>query len=304
MQKVQQENEHLRGLVGTMQLQLTQLLAQQQQESENSENKKIKQFMKLKPQKFNGSSKKDPEDWCYELKSALKVVDITEPATEILAVQFALEDKAAAWWRSITDDDEVTTPSSFEEFKAALIKRYRPQDPMYSARDKLKALRQTGSTRTYVDKFEQLAHDGKLKEPEKFAPFIEGLKPSVKKYIDRKYRRGKFDQFQEMIEAAIADDEAEWNASEKNKNNDHPWRGRSGGQQRGGSSQNPSSTNPGATPMDIGSFTPIPKLTDELRAQCRKEGRCLFCRDKGHMVADCPKLKEQQSKPNPNLKGQ
>lgn len=70
------------------------------------------------------------------------------------------------------------------------------------------------------------------------------------------------------------------------------WKGQHAGH-ASTSSQHPAST---TTPMEIDSFKKIEKLTPETRAQCIKEGRCLFCREPGHIVVNCPK----KNKINPN----
>ncbi|RXW12035.1 hypothetical protein EST38_g13822 [Candolleomyces aberdarensis] len=44
--------------------------------------------------------------------------------------------------------------------------------------------------------------------------------------------------------------------------------------------------------------TTIAKLTDAERERLRREGRCFFCREQGHMSRDCPKPKPPYSRPN------
>ena len=46
--------------------------------------------------------------------------------------------------------------------------------------------------------------------------------------------------------------------------------------------------NEGPTPMEIGNVQ-LKKLTQEERDRCMKEGRCLRCREKGHIAKNCPK---------------
>jgi hypothetical protein len=52
----------------------------------------------------------------------------------------------------------------------------------------------------------------------------------------------------------------------------------------------------GPTPMELSAITHPPprrfeKLTPQLRAQLIREGKCLYCREPGHMAMDCPKKK-------------
>ena len=42
----------------------------------------------------------------------------------------------------------------------------------------------------------------------------------------------------------------------------------------------------GPVPMDIGNVNR--KLTPQERERCMKEGLCLYCRKKGHLVGQCP----------------
>ena len=293
---LQQENQNLQLLVAQLQGQMVQLLAQQAQAGEESENKKIKQLLKMKPEKFKGSPKKDPEDWLYEVEKTLEVTEITLPATQLKAIQFLLEDSALAWWRSVLEDDEVDTPTTLEEFKVALIKRYRTQDPVHVAYDQLIRLRQTGSTKSYADKFDEFAPKAKLTDSAKCRQFMEHLKPKVKLEVQKEYRLNKFKDYEDLRAHAIVYDQAEFN-SKDNGSRGTDWRPRGGGNGgQAGSSQPPH--NPGATPMDIGSFTRTPKLTPESRAQCIREGRCFFCRQQGHVAENCDLKKERKSHPN------
>src|SRR5438477_46413 len=57
---------------------------------------------------------------------------------------------------------------------------------------------------------------------------------------------------------------------------------------RPGNSRQPSTSKP--------PFKHHPKLTPELRKQLMAEGKCLFCREKGHILPNCPK-RPQNSKP-------
>src|SRR5436305_10837460 len=50
---------------------------------------------------------------------------------------------------------------------------------------------------------------------------------------------------------------------------------------RPGNSRQPSTPKP--------SFKRHPKLTPKLRKQLMTEGKCLFCREKGHILLNCPK---------------
>src|SRR5436305_9123860 len=57
---------------------------------------------------------------------------------------------------------------------------------------------------------------------------------------------------------------------------------------RPGNSHQPSTPKP--------PFKRHPKLTPELRKQLIAEGKCLFCREKGHILSNCPK-RPQNLKP-------
>ena len=52
----------------------------------------------------------------------------------------------------------------------------------------------------------------------------------------------------------------------------------------------PKPTNDGAEPMEIGNIQ-LQKLTPAEREKCMKEGRCLRCREKGHIAKNCPKAR-------------
>src|SRR6266480_2190771 len=45
-------------------------------------------------------------------------------------------------------------------------------------------------------------------------------------------------------------------------------------------------------------FKRHPKLTPELRKQLIAEGKCLFCREKGHILSNCPKHPQNSKSAN------
>ena len=62
----------------------------------------------------------------------------------------------------------------------------------------------------------------------------------------------------------------------------------------------------GPAPMQLGSVITAPltvtktRLTPALREQLRKEGKCYYCREAGHMLANCP-LRNKTTQPNGHL---
>ena len=55
-----------------------------------------------------------------------------------------------------------------------------------------------------------------------------------------------------------------------------------------------------AQPMELGNINQtsktFTKLTPAIREQLKKEDRCLYCREKGHIVENCDKLKNKHPK--------
>ncbi|KAH7621116.1 hypothetical protein NADE_009165 [Nannochloris sp. 'desiccata'] len=321
---MQQENANLQNAVQQLQAQVLAMQQQQPQqqamafdqapvpavvpiqvvENVDDEGKKITRFIKTKPDKFSGSRSKDPEEWAYEVANTLEAAGITLEETKILAVKHALTGQAAIWWRSITEGHVANIPTTFEAFKHALIQRYRPKDPAYEARQKLDSLKQTGSAEAYADKFLTMTVRTELTEEEMAYLFMKGLKPRIKAKVLEKYKLKELHGLEALMTYAIAVDDATYEAGNDKNNgaekidsggsagNGKSWKGQHAGH-ASTSSQHPAST---TTPMEIDSFKKIEKLTPETRAQCIKEGRCLFCREPGHIVVNCPK----KNKINPN----
>ncbi|KAG7674241.1 hypothetical protein Ndes2526B_g03958 [Nannochloris sp. 'desiccata'] len=61
-------------------------------ENEDIEAKKLKSFMKMNITKFSGFTKKDPEEWLYDVENALEIAQITLEATKLSAVKNVLEE--------------------------------------------------------------------------------------------------------------------------------------------------------------------------------------------------------------------
>jgi hypothetical protein len=207
------------------------------------------------------------------------------------AIKQLLDEKVSRWWRSLSEGEGVETPTQFNQFEKALISRYRAHNPEHVARQKLESFKQKGSADSYADGFTTLALAAKLNEKEKQFKFIEGLKPRVHEKVSIEYELDKLKTFKEVVDYAVAVD----NALFKNDNRSDRKTGSYKGQQRNGqtnsSSHPPASTASGSAPMDVDAYTKIPKLTPETRAQCIAEGRCLRCRELGHIALNCPNRK-------------
>ena len=145
-----------------------------QEDGDDIDAKRLRQFLKFNARKFNPYTKQDPEDWLYGIEVLLKAAQITEDARKLEVVPHILEVKASNWWRSINEGAGVIPVATFERFKEDLIRRYRPQDPVHVARQKLDNLKQTGSASNYADQFSQLDMRIKLAEGEKQHRFIKG----------------------------------------------------------------------------------------------------------------------------------
>ncbi|KAL4514699.1 hypothetical protein Ndes2437B_g01070 [Nannochloris sp. 'desiccata'] len=96
---------------------------------------------------------------------------------------------------------------------------------------------------------------------------------------------GKLPTFELITRYAVAADNALYQS--RNRGSNMRWKGSSGGQ-ASGSSQASTNTS-GAAPMNVDTFERYKKLDETSKAQCFREGRCYFCRQKGHIAENCPK---------------
>lgn len=231
-----------------------------------------------RPEKYSG--KRDfliINTWIYKIDQYLSLMQISNPGTNVTEecqIMFAssfLTETAAVWWFTLVQN--ATTPSTWQEFKQALMAEFLPEDHIRRARDRLRRVKQKGSASEYIAEFRNIILAvPDISEGEKFDRFIEGLKPNIKVEV----MKSTVTTFEEATKMALRVDSALWRESIN-------WTGRiQNYSDQHGSASN--SSDP--VPMEIGNVHGKKRmpLTQEQRAQRARDTQnnaCFTCHRKG-----------------------
>jgi len=236
------------------------------------------------PDVFYGKPKENVTRWLFQLEQYFRAANEERDHRRVAYAATLLRKGAEVWWestcRNASEDESACT---WEQFKKLITDEFVDPNKEIKARRKWKDLKQLGSMAEYQRIFQEVAMDIiDLTEKDKVAKFYEGLKPDIKTDINKAtmgepYTLGlsKIMKFASTFDAADYQDQQDRRMQ--------AGRGR-------GPAPAPAANTAGPIPMEVGSVERIPKLTDEERARCRREGLCLACREGGHIAANCPKF--------------
>lgn len=225
-----------------------------------------------KPHAFNGRSK-DIESWA----SCMDAYVIEEAPDRALTVAASYLEKDAHVW--YTTFKKTTTVNTWPELRAALISRFNPLNKTLAARDKLSKWKQMKDVASFNSDFLQIILDiPEITEAEKIDRYCRGLKNSIWEVLCTK----EYERVEDVMTDALRVE-----AAKKGSRNLGNPTGSSRGQSFSGGTDGPA-------PMELGA-THLVKLTPEERERCFREGRCLRCREKGHLAKECPKARGQRT---------
>lgn len=235
------------------------------------------------PDFFKGKTKENINRWLFQVEQYFNAADEHRDRKRVAVTAALLRDGAEAWWQGICKRTPAEAANyTWVDFKELLTKKFKDPNKELKARKRWTDLRQTGSMAEYKRIFEEIAMDiDKLQEHDKVVKFFDGLKPGTQRDIAKGNKGDPYALgLEEMMELAGALD-----------NTDFIYSGRQMQAGRGrGPAPPPAASAGGPTPMEVGALEKIPKLTDEERARCNREGLCRACRGPGHIAAHCPKF--------------
>ena len=143
----------------------------------------------LKPPAIKSwDGKSDPEEWLLDTESILLSLlppgtDLQELDRAVPRVVLKLEGLAKNWW--IEWRSRLSTYPTWEEFKAKALE-LQLVDKVKLAREKLATMRQTGSIPDYVSYMNKITLQiPGLSDEEKYYRFKEGLKPNMKRELEK-----------------------------------------------------------------------------------------------------------------------
>lgn len=203
-------------------------------------------------------------------------VDNSHPGQALKVAVSYLEGPAHEWWIAFQETEEGRNIQTWDELKPALTKRFDTLNKAKIARDKLSKWKQIKDVPSFNDDFQRIILDiPNISVEEQIDRYTRGLKPYIwKELCTREY---------ETLNDAMRDAERVESAHKRLGNaprQEIPARIRKFNE---------------PTPMDIGNIQ-LKKLSQAERDQCRKEGRCFRCRQKGHMANNCPKAQGNWAK--------
>lgn len=267
--------------------QLTELQQQQPQPAVAAQRIKPR-----KPNDFTGDSK-TLQDWLYAMSLYCHSTGITVESLKIQTALPYLQGKAKTWLRRVYPVDEwADAPwQTWAEFCTALRGAFGPMEEHLQARERLDGLRQrrTQSVVEYIQEYREIMLElPELTQDEIVHRFRKTLYwDKVKEYITQgtANRDRTTLQFEEVATLATIAELELVPSSQRTRNNY--------------SGQNWQSRQPAPAPaprpvaMDIGNIDS--RASGSLdRDTLRREGRCYYCKERGHRKADCPELRKKQ----------
>ena len=216
-----------------------------------------------KPESFKG--KGSITSWITHMTNYLGGTSPDEALS--IAVSY-LEGPAHEWWIVFRQSLEGQGIQTWENLRPALIRRFDTLNKVKIARDKLAKWKQIKDFTTFNDDFQKIILDiPNISVEEQIDRYTRGLKP----YIWKELCTREYHQLNDAMRDAERVESAHKRLGKPPKQD-----------------QRPPKNHQEPTPMEIGNIQ-LKKLTPAERDQCRKEGRCFRCRQKGHMSSKCPK---------------
>lgn len=266
-----------------------------------------------KPEFFTGDLKSNPGSWIDQVRDYMMLTNVPPPVQVAFAASY-LREQARTWWSHMPIEEKMRN-QDFESFARTLLQRFRPVDSARIARAQLNDLRQTNSVSTYNTQFltvMQLIHD--MSVSDQLYYYTKGLK----NWIQEKLVTSEFTSLSAAMVAATRVDtlmfhtrpHGAWSSSNRTAN-PVPL----------SSARRPTNSAPMAVNNVSASYAPmyqysdepsqptdadsiataslnamrLGKLTPAEREECRKQGRCFKCRQRGHMALNCPNRSSQPS---------
>ena len=227
----------------------------------------------------------------------VSLADDADTSGQVALAATRLTGQALWWYHHIWSPlVEAMAPSKpkWSELITSLQAQFEPLPPSFIARAELRALRQTGTLADYINRFRHLNDSIEdMAEVDRVDNFIRGLKPALQAKVNMSLPENLI-----TATTVAVRQEAAYQAMVP-------------AVRRPGQSNQPFRVRPAPTSHDVGHLaavegevddekehtslslaamqSPSPKLTDEVRAELMRSGKCFRCRQAGHISKNCPK---------------
>lgn len=250
------------------------------------------------PDNYDGTT--SVGSWLHQLKVYFDAYGLEIVNDGQLAVKYAvslLRGPAALWWKQhldATQNDPTKRIIEWQQFTSSLVNRFETVNAVAVARDRLFRLRQVGSVRDYVNKFQRACSEiPGITEDEMKDRFCRGLKRSVLQQVEA-LKSLYEDQMtlSKMFNVAERLDAAEARTSFQTRNWNSVTAVDSSSRPAAAANVSSSASNDADVEMTLAAMKTKPprtKLTEQEKRKLMQEGRCFYCREQGHLATVCPK---------------
>ena len=268
------------------------------------------------PTTFSGKRDADLiENWLFSCEQYFVITGLQDASRQVQYAGTLLRGPALVWLRTMCSAQEmVQLISTWVGFCRELKANFCPSNLVKLARDRVAYMRQTSaSVRDYIREFRAVCLDIPLMAAdEKLDRFVRGLKQPMRRDVELK----EHTTFDEAVKLSERLDSAQRSASSGGSSS---YQGRQSRRYDAADGPTPMDLNdvphrstprpsgqhqrPGNRPQSPGrpQFT---RLTPDLRAKLMAEGKCLYCREPGHFVDNCPKRSGSGNGRRPPTPGQ
>jgi hypothetical protein len=226
-----------------------------------------------KPDVFKGGRK--VASWLFLLEQYFTVTAINDHVRRVHFAAALLRDTAADWWRGYLMASSASPPlrtpiSTWEEFKTAITQHFQPIHEEDFARQHIRTLKQQGTVRDYVVKFQHLILQiPTMDERSRVDCFVAGLKMDVRRWVKLQDPRTLEDAMTigERYQTMLMQDKATSRTYRVlgNESNDDK-----------------------STPMELGVLQGGRRGNNSASSKPNTVGACWRCGEPGHLKRDCP----------------